>query len=96
MLGSGQRETYTTSIMTARNFYDKIRYRRKKSGFKRDGFGKGKKMFTVIRSSYLYPESLKNASLDHKEEWSFVFVCSDKNGLERNAVVKGVGLSQYG
>lgn len=64
LLGSGQRETYTTSIMTARNFYDKIRYRRKKSGFKRDESGKGKK--------------------------------DVHNGLERNAVVMGVGLSQYG
>lgn len=51
-------------------------------------------MFTAIRSSYLYLESLKNASLDHKEEWSFGFVCSDKNKLERNTVVKDVGLSE--
>ena len=58
------------------------------------GLGKEKRMFTAIRSSYLYLESLKNASLDHKEEWSFGFVCSDKNKLERNTVVKDVGLSE--
>jgi len=57
------------------------------------GFGKGKKMLTAIHSSYLYLESLKNAALDRKEEWSFGFVCSYKNELERNTVMKDVGLS---
>ena len=80
--------------MTIKDFCVKVRYIKKKSGFERDGSGKGKKMFTAIRSSYLYLESLKNASLDHKEEWSFAFVCSDKNKLERNTVVKDVGLSE--
>lgn len=48
-------------------------------------------MFTAIRISYHYLESLQNASLDYKE-WGFSCVCSDKNKLERNAVVKDVGL----
>ncbi len=52
-----------------------------------------KKMFTAIHSSYLYLESLKNAALDRKQEWGFGFVCSDKNGLERNTVMKDVDLS---
>ena len=52
-----------------------------------------KKMFTAIRSSYLYLESLKNASLDYEKEWGFSFVYSDKNKLEGNAVVMDVGLS---
>ena len=47
-------------------------------------------MFTTIRSSYLYLESLKNAALDRKEEWGFGFVYSDKNKLERNTVMKDV------
>ena len=51
-------------------------------------------MFTVIHSGYLYLESSKNASLSHKEERGFGFVCSDKNKFERNTVVKGVGLSE--
>ncbi len=45
-------------------------------------------MFTAIHSSYLYLESLKNIALDCKEEWSVGFVCSDKNGFERNTVMK--------
>lgn len=53
-----------------------------------------KKMFTAIYSSYLYPESWKNAALDCKEEWGCGFVCSDKNALERNAVRKDLDLSQ--
>ena len=51
-------------------------------------------MFAVIRSSYVYLESLKNASLKHKEEWGFGVVCSDKNKLEGNTVVRDVGLSE--
>lgn len=50
-------------------------------------------MFTTIRSSYLYLESLKNAALDRKEEWGFSFVYSHKNKLEGNTVVMDVGLS---
>ena len=50
-------------------------------------------MFTAIYISYQYLESLENATLDHKE-WGFGFVCSDKNKLIRNAVVKDVGLSE--
>lgn len=50
-------------------------------------------MFAVIRSSYLYLESLENASLYHKE-WGFDAVCSDKNKLGRDTVVKDVGLSE--
>ena len=49
-------------------------------------------MFAVIRSSYLYLESLKNTALDHKEE-CFRFVCSDKDELESNTVERDVGLS---
>lgn len=79
--------------MTAKDFCDIVRYRKKKSGFERNGSGKGKKMFTVICPSHFYLESLKNASLDHKEEWGFGFVCSDENKLERNTVVKDAGLS---
>lgn len=50
-------------------------------------------MFTAIRSSYLYLESLKNAALDCKEEWGFSFVYSDKKELGKNTVMKDVGLS---
>ncbi len=50
-------------------------------------------MFTAIRSSYLYPESLKNAAPDCREGWGFGFVCSDKYELERNTVMKDAGLS---
>ena len=32
------------------------------------GLGKEKRMFTAIRSSYLYLESLKNAALDYEKE----------------------------
>lgn len=38
-------------------------------------------MFTAIRSSYLYLESIKKPALDHKEEWGLSVVCSDKNKL---------------
>lgn len=57
------------------------------------GSGKGKKMFAAIRSSYLYTESLRKAALDRIEERGLDFVCSDKNGLERNTVVKDSDLS---
>lgn len=57
------------------------------------GLGKEKRMFTAIRSSYLYLESLKNAALDYEKEWGFSFVYSDKNKLEGNAVVMDVDLS---
>ena len=57
------------------------------------GLGKETRMFTAIRSSYLYLESLKNAALDYEKEWGFSFVYSDKNKLEGNAVVMDVGLS---
>ena len=49
------------------------------------GLGKEKRMFTAIRSSYLYLESLKNAALDYEKEWGFSFVYSDKNKLEGNS-----------
>lgn len=65
---------------------------KRKADPKKGGSGKGKKMFTVIRSNYLYLESLKNAALDHKEEWGFRFVYSDKNEHERNTVMKDVSL----
>ncbi len=55
------------------------------------GLGKEKRMFTAIRSSYLYLESLKNAALDYEKEWGFSFVYSDKNKLEGNAPVVGTG-----
>ena len=76
--------------MTAKEFCDKVRYRKKKSGSEDMGLGKEKKMFTVNYSSYLYLESLKNAALDCKEELGFGFVYSDKNELERNTVMKDV------
>ncbi len=79
--------------MTTKDFCDIVRYRKKKSGFGRNGSGKGKKMVAVIRSRHFYLESLRSASLDHKEEWGFGFVCSDKNKLERKTVVKDVVLS---
>jgi len=51
-------------------------------------------MFTTIRPSYLYLESIKSASLDYKKEWGFGFVCSDKNELEGETVWKDVGLPE--
>ncbi len=86
-------KSYTTSIMTAKVFCAIVRYRKKKSGFECVDPGKGKKMLTAIHSSYLYLKSLKNAALNRKEEWGFGFVCSDKKELERNTVMKDVGLS---
>ena len=78
--------------MTNKDFCVKVRYRKRKADPKKGGSGKGKKMFTVIRSNYLYLESLKSAALDHKEEWGFRFVYSDKNGHKRNNVMKDVSL----
>lgn len=57
------------------------------------GLGKEKRMFTAIRSSYLYLESLKNCSTRYEKEWGFSFVYSDKNKLEGNTVVMDVDLS---
>ncbi len=79
--------------MTTKVYYDKVRYRKKKSGFERN-LGKEKMMFTTIRSSYLYLESLKSAALYYKNEWGFGFVCSDKNKLEGNTVVKDAAISE--
>ncbi len=78
--------------MTMKVFCVKIRCRKRKAAPKEMGPGKGKKMFTVIRSNYFYLESLRNAALGHKEEWGFGFVYSDKNEHERNAVRKDVSL----
>lgn len=50
-------------------------------------------MFTAIHSSYLYPERWQNIALGRKDEWGSGFVCSDKDELERNTVMKDVGLS---
>ncbi len=82
--------------MTAKVFCAKVRvrYKRKKSGSKRAGSGKGKRMLTGIRSSYIYLKSLKTAPLNQKDERSFEFVCSDKNKPGRNAVGKAAGLSE--
>lgn len=49
-------------------------------------------MFAVIRISYLYLESLSNASFD-QNKWGIGFMCSDKKELDRNAVRKEEGLS---
>ena len=49
-------------------------------------------MFTVIRPSYIDLKSLKDMSLDRKEERGLRVVCSDKNKPGRNIVVKGAGL----
>ena len=57
------------------------------------GLGKEKRMFTAIRSSYLYLESLKKCSTRYEKEWGFSFVYSVKNKLEGNAVVMDVDLS---
>lgn len=50
-------------------------------------------MFTAIRLSYFYPESLENAALDYEKEWGFGFVYSDKNKLKGNTVGMDAGLS---
>ena len=55
--------------------------------------GKERKMFTVIRESYLYLESLGYASLSY-QEWSFDSVCPDKIRLARKTVIKDVGLPE--
>ena len=51
------------------------------------------KMFTVIRSSHSYPEITAKAVLEHKTEWGFSLVYSDKNKLEGNTVGTDAGLS---
>lgn len=48
-------------------------------------------MFTVIRKSCLYLETIKNAALDQKG-WSFDFACSDKIRPVRKTVMEEVGL----
>ncbi len=48
-------------------------------------------MLAVIRKSYSYLESMRNASLNH-EQWGFGAVCSDKIRLGRKIVLKEVGL----
>lgn len=48
-------------------------------------------MFAVIRKSYLYLESLKNAPL-YYIEWSFDSVPSDKISFVRKTVMKDAGL----
>ena len=50
---------------------------------------KEKKMFTVIRSSYLNLEIIDDAALKC-EECGVSFVYSDKSKLEENTVVRGV------
>ena len=50
---------------------------------------KDKKMFTVIRSSYLNLEIIDDAALKC-EECGVSFVYSDKSKLEENTVVRGV------
>ena len=47
------------------------------------GLGKEKRMFTAIRSSYLYLESLKNAALDYEKEWGFSFGIQIRISLKR-------------
>ena len=59
------------------------------------GLGKEKRMFTAIRSSYLYLEGLKKCSTRYETEWGFSFVYSDQNKHEGNTVVVDVDLS-YG
>lgn len=63
-----------------------------KSGFRRDGSGKGKvMMFTVVRVSYLYLETIKRAAFDGKER-SLDFACQDKIRLVRGTVERYAGL----
>ena len=57
------------------------------------GLGKEKRMFTAIRSSYLYLESLIYAAVDFDNECGLSFVHSDKNKLDGIAVVMDVVLS---
>lgn len=52
---------------------------------------KEKRMFTAIRSSYLYLENLQNATLDDKQRGLCV-VRLDKNRLGGNVVRKDVCL----
>lgn len=69
-------------------------WNKRKAGPNNMDSGKEKMMFTVIRSRYIYQENLQNASLNHKDEWGFGFVCSDENKLVRNTVVQDVSLSE--
>ncbi len=82
---------YTTSIMTAKDFCDTVRYRKRKADSKEES-GKGTKMFTAIRKSSFYLENQKNASLSRNER-GLDLVCSDKIRLVQKAVGKDVGLS---
>ncbi len=80
------------SIMTTKENCVTVRYRKGKADLKKNGSRKGKeRMCAVIRKSYSYLESLRNASLDH-EQWGFGIVCSDKIRLGRKTVIKDVGL----
>ncbi len=81
---------YTTSIMTAKDFYDTVRYRESKADSKEES-GKGKQMFTVIRKSSFYLENQENASLTRNER-GFASMCPDEIRLVQNAVGKDVGL----
>ncbi len=77
--------------MTAKDFYDTVRYRERKADSKEES-GKGKKMFTVIRKSSFYLENQENTSLTQNER-GFDSMCSDEIRLVQNAVGKDVGLS---
>ena len=77
--------------MTAKEFCDRVRYRKRKADSKEIDPGKERKMITVIRESYLYLESLGYASLSY-QEWSFDSVCSDKIRLARKTVMEDVDL----
>lgn len=66
---------------------------RRKADFTEIDPGKEKEMFTAIRSSFLYLESIENAPLGHEEERGVCFVCSDKNKLGINSMVKDAVLS---
>ncbi len=58
------------------------------------GFGKGKKMFTVIRSSYSYQGSIEmHRSFIGKGE-ALILCVQIRISLKENAVGKGVGLSE--
>ncbi len=79
--------------MTAKELCDKVRYRKRTADSNTVDPGKEIKMRTVIRESYLYLESLGNASLSY-QEWSFNSMCSDKIRLARKTVIADVGLSE--
>lgn len=77
---------YTTSIMTAKEFCDTVRYRKREADSKEES-GKGKKMFTVIRKSSFYLENQENASLTRNER-GFDSMCPEEIRLVQNAVGK--------